>query len=949
MSDSLKSIIAVGGNSSASKSLRARKQPRDKKGRWVTTGAAMFASVSLSNGKILKVKGRAVGGTATKKGEKNDIRMLVDKGYGASGIPENTVLEVDSKNGELESKIQINRDFLKKKGIDPDLQHDLPKSIADMPQKLENMNAQPGDELDIELATNGLTDEEDKEFRAERDKEPLAKLPPALAEQAVEGEDVNKLLDEAGKADSPFIDLIPKSALEVIKLRDAGLIDSTGGIQPGARFVPGTRMYGGTWDTNDYWYNPDGSVVRIRNEKVGSKSTLPTGVIDPDMLRDMWTPADVKNRNPAKVADNAIANIMAEVSLHGDTEVKFEALDELFSEKSSLKPTAPMNLNVGDVVRSKAGKDSVIVDLKLDPSSGGRSFMKLQNEDGTVAEVPIDLTRKLNVVQGRKATIAQPTEPTEPTAKAKPAKPAKPAPKPVDKTTELPTTKEEPPLLPPTSTTEGPPEDKIDDGGDIVHSPLTDEERTEAVRKKIPAFITKMGRILEYFDNNGKRKQASDPFELLNSLAEAYPNAKFTPEGDALILDRRIDSDGRVFELKASNTGSKALVYSMNWTDPETGEVETLIHYDKRHSITSVFRKDNSSDGLMAKLLSVEPLKQGNASPIPGFGEASLRERAEWYKMKQKMFTPEGLATFYGNGRPKIFHKDKGTFKHRDVLSIWEAYPEYKDNSDDPELKDAIYHGLLGVFGRLPIDSRAHRAARKQLRLEFKNRFPEESARKMGGLITNASRMSMGKTYDLDAETKANPYASKNRVTPIEPGQVVEYKNNKEELLNLVVIGYAPNVNVSPGNEGYDYNDFIYLKDADGKTVRLNAIQLRILKDQDTPLSKYSPNIDGKELRDHRANLGFYGDSSTDSPNDPTGVDTFAAEPDAPLPDVVDDLEPGDMLPNLNGEGTLGEIVSSRFVRGEDGEESIAFTVATSGGGTEIIVYALGEEIPKKD
>ena len=168
--------LLADGNSSAARRARVRLQPRDKKGRWIPTGAALFASI---NG-IGKVKGKAIGGTATKKGEKNNIRMLVGKGYESKGIPENTVLTVDPKNGELESKIKLSRDYLKKKGIDPDVQHTLPKSLADMPQDLKDMDSQPADDLDIELATGGLDDAEDKDFRAERSQEPLAKLPPAM-------------------------------------------------------------------------------------------------------------------------------------------------------------------------------------------------------------------------------------------------------------------------------------------------------------------------------------------------------------------------------------------------------------------------------------------------------------------------------------------------------------------------------------------------------------------------------------------------------------------------------------------------------------------------------------------------------------------------------------------------------------------------------------------------
>jgi hypothetical protein len=881
----LNALIAAGGNSSAARKARVKKQPRDKKGRWVVTGAALLAAFSLGDGRgIVKLKGSAIGGTATELNEVNNIRMLVGKGYEQYGIPENSVVEVTPKNAEVSSKIKIDKDFLKSRGVDPDLAHTLPKSVAEQPQDLASLNVQPADELDIELATGGLTDDEDKDFRAERDKEPLAKLPPVLAEKALKGEDVNKLVEASDVA------------------------------------TPSTVA-------------PKKDIVDL--------------------------PEPVSGRNSVNEAYLDAFN----------PEARQVTLDELIDGPKGApktKATKALNLDKGDRILGDDGKIYEIDSIDLET---GR--MTLKGPDGKIlAEVdpndpqgkklrPKRIAVKTNgeykVVQGNKDS-AKPVKPARPARpESTPANTAEAPVTPID--AESPEAASEPESVPDIADSITPtvqeaiPADRIDDGGDIVHEPLTDDQRAEAVRKKVPAFITKLGRILEYFDNNGKRKQAADPFELLNSLAEAYPNAKFTPDGDALILDRRIDKDGRIFELRASNTGSKALVYSMNWTDPETGEIETLVHYDKRHSITSVFRKDNSSDALLARLLSVEPLKLGkNPKAIPGFGEASLRDRAEWYKQKQKMFTPAEIATFYGNGRGNIFHKQTGTLKNQEVLSIWEAYPDFMDDPSDPELRDIIAHGLLGVFGRLPMDAASHKAARKQLRLEFKNRFPGENARSMGAMITNASRVARNKTYDVtDPEVRANPYASKNRVTPIEPGQTVEYINNGQDKMVLLVTGYAPGLNVNPNGEGYDYADYVYVKDETGTTYRINSIKLRILKNQSEPLTEYEPNLRGKALRDRRQELGLYGVSGDSIVNNPAAIDTIAGELDAPLPDVIDDLDPGEMLPDLNGGGMIGEIVSSRFAKNADGVEGISFTALAADGSTKVVFYALGEEIPKKD
>jgi hypothetical protein len=184
--------LVADGNTSAARRARVRFQPRDDKGRWVITGAALSAGLETNTGAAVRVTGKAIGGTATAKGQKNDIRMLADAGFEQYGIAPGTVLTVDPKNATLESKVKLNRDFLKSKGIDPDLQHTLPKSLDRRPQTLAEMNPQPADDLDIELANGGLTDEEDQDFRAERDAEPLAKLPPGLEPIKV---DVDALFD----------------------------------------------------------------------------------------------------------------------------------------------------------------------------------------------------------------------------------------------------------------------------------------------------------------------------------------------------------------------------------------------------------------------------------------------------------------------------------------------------------------------------------------------------------------------------------------------------------------------------------------------------------------------------------------------------------------------------------------------------------------------------------
>jgi len=193
---------------SLERSINARKQPRDKKGRWVTTGARLRAAIGAFKGKSKKRENvnvnnlRAIGGND----DGTKIRAYVtNNDFSDYGIKEGDVLEVNSSNGELLTA-QIDKDFLRRKGIDPDVAHDLPEDVADRPQNIEDLNITKASELDKEMALGELTDEEDAEFRKEREAEPLAKLPPALAEQAKTGEKVSDIVEDSAKPKKSFSD-----------------------------------------------------------------------------------------------------------------------------------------------------------------------------------------------------------------------------------------------------------------------------------------------------------------------------------------------------------------------------------------------------------------------------------------------------------------------------------------------------------------------------------------------------------------------------------------------------------------------------------------------------------------------------------------------------------------------------------------------------------------------
>ena len=1036
MSTVLETIIAD-GNSAPARRARVKLQPRDRKGRWIPTGAAIFGmiqgldvpedrkgrSIGGRPGSIKKYSLKAIGGTATSKSEKNKIRALLTKDAPELGLRKNTVIELDPATAELDTQIKLDRDFLKRKGIDPDLQHTLPKGLGEKYNKLEDLNPKPADDLDIELANGGLTDEEDKDFRAERDQEPLAKLPPSMEE--LSKDELSKLIQTKEEEGPDFsrgtLKLLAKDNY-LVRMPDGTLKWTGDGLtyylaDDGHTVVNdhGVRI---GWELRQELYSKDMEETRVNEllddfkdyklatPEYAKERGFPDGWVGKDKGRNgaefyelnedgkfdgrsesVWVSDDAdydfedapswgvnqrgglalyvdpdlysfRSSDKDEAIDRAVEYVKKLTTPKSNSEglsdemlEKSIALEELFEARSKeapsdrkITPTPLIDLNVGDVLSRKDKSDLTVTGLsqikKVKNNETGEVVdaitLSTVDEEGNREDFTFPIDKKFGVVSGKKGKVSRP-------AKPKDEKDVTPEPPKEEKKPEPEAPRE--PVIPEGTPNEFPPKDRVDDGGEIVHSPLPEESRAQYIKRKVKALFGVDGSKQKYVDDNGKVRDAYDPFEMMDALAEAYPNAKFTPDGTALIIDRRTDTDGRIFELRASNSGSKALVYTMQWTDPNTGEVEELIHYDKRHSVMAAFRKDNSADALLARLLDGSQLTHGNKS----YPSEGLRERAQWFVDKQKMFSPEDLAIKYGVGTENIYHTDKrnaGNLKHRAVDGVWEAFMAYTANPEDPEAIDAVYHRLMGVFGRLPMNELSHKLGRAALRREFKRRYPEVNQRSIGAFITNASRFSLGYTYDSDPDVRSIPHASKDRRTPIEPGMVVEYTNNVGEKTTLKVTKLVENLGIRKEEDGanYDYGDYVYATDADGKQIKLNSIGLRVLKDQNSSLSEYKPNLRGQELRDRRTALGEYGEPGM--PDAVPGTET--ASSDDNMPDIIDDLIPGDSLPNLKDGGIVGEIVSVKPVKGKNGKEGLAFTVVTPDGEEKVVAYELGKEIPKK-
>lgn len=816
MSD-LNTLLAD-GNSSAARRARVRLQPRDKKGRWIPTGAALFASI---NG-IGKVKGKAVGGTATQKGEKNNVRMLVGKGFESQGIPNNTVLTVDPKNAELESKIKLSRDYLKKKGIDPDVQHTLPKSLADMPQDLKDMDPQPADDLDIELANGGLSEAEDEDFRAERSQEPLAKLPPAM--EVLEGEEVSDLVD--GEQDStPSVDGDVPEAVVHAAMESA--------------------FFGGEPDL-DAVINE----AKITPEEVGAK-----------------------------------------------------------------------DLKRGDIV--SLGKQGLRVVTKVDEKNDGTFEVWVKDHD---REAKVG---RFNANDGfqrlRKAEDS--TAPKKPVTEkpARPAKTAKPVPEASPETPpkEKPTPAPEKPKAPakPAASPR-----RADDGELIPREELTDEDIAAFRKTKLEGLIDPNGEAVIEITKKGEGVQPRDPNAMLNLLAKTYKNSKFNDRDHLILMRERSNENGKniEWEIRAAVTGEKKITYMFNFKNLDTGEEQLLLHKDARDSVQSLMGKTNGPETL-ANILTGKETRRYSATFDTAIHADDVMERSLYFAYQGRTKSIADSAKYYGTGYSQRINYADGTLLEKEVPSIFDAY-----NKND---RASLEARLRAVFGRMPIDLQSHEEARTALRELFAEKFPEKDKRSFSMAVTMGSE-SVRKALLDSAGSRATPYSSKDRVTPLEVGMTVEYVNNIDEI-SVVRVAAKQNTNTakpSQSDDIFDYGDYVTIVDANGKKSSLPTTSLSILKDQGTPLTDYKARVSGRRLREERGVLYT------------PGTLMFPGQTSVPDRKVkTEDLVPGDVLYGKNGDN-LGVVIESVPAVGKDGKSGRGILYVNRDGDVISVAVADGEE-----
>lgn len=709
------------------------------------------------------------------------------------------------------------------------------------------------------------------------------------------------------------------------------------------------------------------------------KKLLKESGVDPDEFDKSapTKPAEVKEESSGS---SAVKDVLADVAYNGDTDVDLDALiknESLALAREATKKKVPFDLDMGDIVLGADGKEKVIIGIQFGSASEGTpARIKVQNDDGSVETLTPGMTDKLDIITGRRGRVQRPAAPQQTEATEAPKQES--APKQED---EAPAEISETESVDVVPTVTGlqpanfPPADRMDDGGEFDLPRLSNEQIDTARDMRLEPLLDADGTPAKYVNENNQVVDAEDPFAMMAALAKIYPNAKFTEDG-ALVLHRQRDKDGKIFELRANNSGKKAIVYSMRWTDPNTGDYKEYQHKDDRHSIKALLRKDNGPQDLLDRLLGRVD-NNGKDWGLPQnykFGntkwnrEDSLFKRLKWFMSgtgdRKKMEEIGDNAIRLALGRQAVYHKD-GTIKNSEIPSLWGSFKEYYSSGStseerDVEAKEDLYHNLYGVFGRIPLDEKSHARARRAIRDEFARQFPSRSVketRAFNAIITSASERMRGIYREPDANVRSIKYASKDRTRAIESGMTVEYTNNVNETSIVKVSALIENINATPVNgSSYDYGDYVVIKDANGNQIKVNALKLRILSDQTSTLTAYKPNLRGEALRQRRIDLGVW------SPENPSGVreqspylggsglpgiDTVLSDPPA-APKLIDDFVVGEMLYNKEGR-PLGIIRAIRPVTGRNGSQGLAFLYTKADGTEGQVSYALGTEItPKK-
>jgi len=642
------------------------------------------------------------------------------------------------------------------------------------------------------------------------------------------------------------------------------------------------------------------------------------------------------------ISRDPIAEVIADIAYNGDTEETLDALIQKIEADSDIKKVKGFSLDRGNVIRSNDGTDFTIEDIdfeaktmKLLTTDGRPVTRQVQDPRDPSKQVatrlfPIDPKKEYSVVKGKKGL----PKPAKPAPKAEiPTAPETNAPEPTPNAPAAPETPEVPevpaaeaPATPAKPQKIGAAKRRADDGKTIKRQEFTPEE-LEALRKtKLDPLVNENGEAALETDAKGKVRQPRDPNAMLNFLADTYKNSKFNDRGQLVLMRETSTENGKniEWEIRAAITGEKKIAYMFHFKDLDTGEEQTLLHKDARDSVQSLIGKTNGPE-VLADILTGKETRKYSPTFDTAVHANDVLERSLYFKYQGRTKTIAESAKYYSTGYAQRINPVNGTLLEQEVPSTFEAY----QNKD----REALEARLRAVFGRLPVDEQTHEEARTAIRELFAERFPEEDKRSFGMAVTMASKAVQQNLLDTP-ENRAVPWSSKDKVTSLEVGQVVEYENNIKEKSIVRVIGKQKVNTASPAQSDdiFDYGDYVTVIDANGKRTSLPSTSLAILKDQKTELTTYKGRVSGARLREERG--VFYTPGTLRFPGQTTIPDRISK---------VDDLVPGDNFYSKDG-SNLGVVVESVPIVGKDGKKGFGVLYINKDGEVKKAAIASGEQ-----
>ena len=553
------------------------------------------------------------------------------------------------------------------------------------------------------------------------------------------------------------------------------------------------------------------------------------------------------------------------------------------------------------------------------------------------------------------AGTATPAAPTTPGATSAPTTPSTPTqyktPAPAPKSPKPPKPRTKGPKVKPIGTPD-------DNGKPIKGDNKTDAEIAAMRKRKLenaidadgnPVFAKDLnGNVLT--DKKGRPIPLQDTDAILAALRADYPDAKLDNMGNVVVhreMYKGPDGSEQMFEvLVHMNTGGK-IGLSMRFTNPETGEVEHLIHHDERDSYMGLHGKTN---GIQALIDIVQGKKPGTdrKTATRGYdttGRTDLRERAEYFVRQGRLLSQGQVWDKYLSGFAEEINTSIGGNRKAYLTKRKSAVPSAAEALRQGD-RETFFQRVRAAIGHTPVHPTQRAEMRKAIRDYLEREMPELSSTERRILAQYVDRHVVRRGELVDPTGREVPFVSR-ETRKLEPGLWVDYENNFGERSRARVVSLdKPSLNEA----GTEYYDNVTLEFADGQIVSdltsQNMFPVPPKQQAKAVAEKYIPNVTGPEMRRRRKEI--LAATAARSTGVLRFLDDVRAE-EAEMADnanttggKIEDLFAGDTLFSKDGD-PLGPIIEKIPIVGKSGNPGFAVIFENADGEEVQVRLPLGE------